>query len=131
MMSECMCLPVTLGKTCAHFMLKSDRLLGGNIREFRVVFEGTLVQIRLLCDDKHDLLSEESAENHKTPAQNILSWAGSQVIRREGATAANSNRCRLSVWQSRPRDEGDSIPASVSFAPMPMRHGTVLTIRLV
>jgi len=23
-----MCLPVTLGKTCAHFMLKSDRLLG-------------------------------------------------------------------------------------------------------
>ena len=27
MMSECMCLPVTLGKTCAHFVLKSDRLL--------------------------------------------------------------------------------------------------------
>jgi len=30
-------------------------------------FEGTLVQIRLLCDDKHYMLSEESAENNETP----------------------------------------------------------------
>ena len=30
-------------------------------------FEGTLVQIRLLCDDKHYMLSGESAKNNETP----------------------------------------------------------------
>ena len=30
-------------------------------------FEGTLVQIRLLCDDKNYMLSKEAAENNATP----------------------------------------------------------------
>jgi hypothetical protein len=34
-----------------------------------------------------------------------------EVIRREGATPTNSNQRRRLVWESRPRDEGGSIPA--------------------
>ena len=33
----------------------------------QVFFEGTLVQIRLLCDDKHYMLSNEEAEGNAAP----------------------------------------------------------------